>query len=134
MPAENFIDLVQSRILLCDGGMGTQFYNKGIFLQPCSDELNLVQPELVKEVHRDYLRCGVDIIETNTFAANRFKLKKFGLDDKVEAINRAGALLAQEEAGDTTFVAGSIGPPGLKIQPWGATSVAEAAGGLRERA
>ncbi len=134
MSKENFIELVQSRILLCDGGMGTQFYNKGIFLQTCFDELNLVQPELVKEVHRDYLRCGVDIIETNTFAANRFKLKKFGLDDKVEAINRAGVLLAKEEAGDTTFVAGSIGPLGLKIEPWGPTSVEEAEAAFREQA
>ncbi|MBN2198295.1 MAG: bifunctional homocysteine S-methyltransferase/methylenetetrahydrofolate reductase [Candidatus Aminicenantes bacterium] len=134
MPAENFLDLVRRRVLLCDGGMGTQFYNKGIYLQTCFDELNLSQSGLVREVHREYLECGVDLIETNTFAANRYKLKKFGLDDKVGDINRAGARLAKEEAGEAVFVAGSIGPLGLKIEPWGPTSIEEAESAFREQA
>ncbi|MBM3297980.1 MAG: bifunctional homocysteine S-methyltransferase/methylenetetrahydrofolate reductase, partial [Candidatus Aminicenantes bacterium] len=101
MSKERFLDLVRKSVLLCDGGMGTQLYNKGIFLQTCFDELNLVQPELIREVHREYVRSGADILETNTFASNRYKLKKFGLDDKVADINRAGALLAREAAGDS---------------------------------
>jgi len=133
MPAENFLDLVLRRVLLCDGAMGTELYNKGIYLHTCFDELNLTQPGLVREVHRGYLRCGIDLIETNTFAANRYKLKKFGLDDKVGDINRAGARLAREEAGEAVLVAGSIGPLGLKIEPWGPTSVEEAEAAFREQ-
>lgn len=102
------------------------FYKKGVYLNSCFDELNLTNPDLVKEVHQEYVQNGVDIIETNTFGANRYKLKKFGLEDKVNEINRAGALIAREVAGREIFVAGSIGPLGLKIEPWGPTAVEEA--------
>jgi homocysteine S-methyltransferase len=114
--------------------MGTMLYNKGIYLNLCFDELNLTNPEIVKEVHREYIRSGVDIVETNTFGANRYKLKKFGLEGKVRDINRAGALIAREEAGEQVFVAGSIGPLGLKIEPWGPTSIQEAEEAFREQA
>jgi methionine synthase I (cobalamin-dependent)/5,10-methylenetetrahydrofolate reductase len=125
---------VAERVLLCDGGMGTMLYSKGFYLNTCFDELNLTQPEVVKEIHGAYVQSGVDIIETNTFGANRFKLQKHGLEDKVREINRAGAQIAREEAGRDVFVAGSIGPLGLKIEPWGPTSEAEAEEVFREQA
>lgn len=114
--------------------MGTMLYNKGIYLNLCFDELNLTNPEIVKEVHSEYLQSGVDIIETNTFGANRYKLKKFGLEDKVSEINRAGARIAREVAGEEIFVAGSVGPLGLKIEPWGPTAVKEAEEAFFEQA
>lgn len=113
--------------------MGTMLYNKGVYLNACFDELNLTRPDLVKDIHRDYVLSGVDIIETNTFGSNRYKLKKFGLEDKVVEINRAGALLAREAAGKDIFVGGSIGPLGLKIEPWGTTSVEEAEEAFQEQ-
>lgn len=139
MTKTQLLDSLKDKALLCDGAMGTMLYNKGVFLNTCFDELNLRSPELVQEVHREYVRSGVDIIETNTFGANRFKLKKYGLEDKVHEINLAGARLARQEAGRAVLVAGSIGPLGIKIEPWGQVSVEEAeqafaqqAGGLLE--
>ncbi len=139
MTKTQLLDSLKDKVLLCDGAMGTMLYNKGVFLNTCFDELNLRSPELVQEVHREYVRSGVDIIETNTFGANRFKLKKHGLEDKVHEINLAGARLARQEAGRAVLVAGSIGPLGVKIEPWGQVSVEEAeqafaqqAGGLLE--
>ena len=114
--------------------MGTMLYNKGVFLNTCFDELNFRGPELVKEVHREYIRSGADIIETNTFGANRFKLKKHGLEDKVHDINLAGAQLARQEAGSAVLVAGSIGPLGIQIEPWGQALVAQAEQAFAEQA
>ncbi len=128
------LDLLKDRVLLCDGAMGTMLYSKGIYLSSCFDELNLSRPDLVQEIHRDYIRCDVDIVETNTFGANRYKLKHFGLEDKVAEINLAGASIARAAAGDRVLVAGSIGPLGLKIEPWGPTSVDEAKEAFREQA
>ena len=125
---------MRENVLLCDGASGTMYYSKGVYINSCFDELNLVNPDLVSDVHNEYIRAGVDLIETNTFGANRFKLKKFGLEDKVADINRAGARLAQEAAGQDVFIAGSIGPLGLKIEPWGPTSVEEAREAFRQQA
>ena len=77
-----FLDTLDARVLVCDGAMGTMLYGKGIFLNRCFDELNITQPDLVAEVHREYVRAGADVIETNTFGANRFKLSGFGLADQ----------------------------------------------------
>jgi homocysteine S-methyltransferase len=131
---KKFLDLLKDRVLLCDGAMGTMLYNKGIYLNSCFDELNLSNPELVKKIHQEYVDCDVDIIETNTFGANRYKLKKFGLEEKVKEINIAGAKIAREIAKDKIFVAGSIGPLGLKIEPWGPTSFEEAEEAFYEQA
>ena len=109
-------------------------YAKGLFLNVCYDELNLANPGIVQEVHRAYVRSGADLIETNTFGANRFKLKKHGLNDKVAEINRAGARLAREEAGPDVFVAGSIGPLGVRVKPWGQLPAAEAEEAFAEQA
>jgi homocysteine S-methyltransferase len=107
------LDALAERVLLGDGGMGTMLYSKGIYINTCFDELNLTNPGIVQEVHRQYVRSGADIIETNMFGGNRFKLKKYGLNDKVAEINRAGARIAREEAGPGIFLAGSMGPLGV---------------------
>jgi methionine synthase I (cobalamin-dependent) len=121
-----FLDALDGRVLLCDGGMGTMLYAKGIYLNTCFDELNLTNPSLIKEVHREYVQSGVEIIETNTFGANRLKLRRHGLNARVRDIHLAGAAIAREEAGAAVFVAGSIGPLGAKIAPRGPLPAAEA--------
>jgi methionine synthase I (cobalamin-dependent)/5,10-methylenetetrahydrofolate reductase len=131
---KDFLDSLHEQVLLCDGAMGTMIYSKGVYLNSCFDELNLINPDLIKDIHRDYIQSGADIIETNTFGANRYKLKKFGLEDKVAEINRTGALIARETAGREIFVAGSIGPLGLRIEPWGQTSAEEAEQAFYEQA
>jgi len=129
-----FLDHLSCRVLLCDGGMGTMLYAKGIYFNSCFDELNLTNAGLVRGVHAEYVKAGVDIIETNTFGANRFKLKKYGLDDKVAAINRAGVEIARGAAGADILVAGSIGPLGVSIEPWGPTSAVDAEAAFAEQA
>ena len=90
-----FLKSLDERVLVCDGAMGTMLYARGIFLNRCFDELNLTQRDLVAEVHTEYVRAGADVIETNTFGANRFKLVNFGLADKTRAINLQGARIAR---------------------------------------
>ena len=110
-----------------DGGTGTRLYDLGVYFNRCFDELNLSAPDRVEEVHRGYAEVGVDVVETNTFGANRLKLERHGLGDQVEAINEAGATIARRAAGPDGLVAGAIGPLGVRIEPWGPTSVEEAA-------
>jgi methionine synthase / methylenetetrahydrofolate reductase(NADPH) len=113
--------------------MGTALYGRGVFLNKCFDELNLTQPELVRSVHEEYLQAGAEIIETNTFGANSFRLQRFGLQDQARAINQAGARLAREavaqladkQAG-SAFVAGSVGPLGIRLEPLGKIALEEA--------
>ncbi len=114
--------------------MGTMLYGKGVFINRCFESLNLSQPALVGDVHREYLAAGADVVETNTFGASRVKLRSFGLGDQVHAINLAGARLAREAAGDTAYVAGAIGPLGVRIEPWGKTGLDEAREYFREQA
>ena len=131
--AKSFLEALDDRVLVCDGAMGTMLYAKGVFINKSFDALNLTRPDLVGQVHEEYVRAGADIIETNTFAANRIKLGSFGLADKLHAINREGALIARDAAGDHAFVAGSIGPLGIRIEPWGKTGVDEAREYFREQ-
>src|SRR5262245_59239967 len=105
----DFLSALQERVLVCDGAMGTMLYSKGIFISRCFDELNLSNPDLVRDVHLDYVKAGADIIETNTFGGNRTKLMTHGLADQTREINLQGARIAREAAGSNTFVAGSIG-------------------------
>ncbi len=117
--------------------MGTMLYGKGIFINRCFESLNLTQPDLVVDVHQQYLRAGADVVETNTFGANRMKLRAFGLGDQVREINLAGAALARRAVGGdraTAYVAGAIGPLGVRIEPWGKTGVDEAEAFFREQA
>ena len=129
-----FLEALSERVLVCDGAMGTLLYAKGVFLNRCFDELNLTQPGLVTGVHAEYVRAGADVLETNTFGANRVKLGTFGLAEETHAINVAGATLARRAAGDEVFVAGAMGPLGVRIEPWGRTGVDEAQAVFREQA
>lgn len=107
-----FLERLAERVLICDGAVGTMLYNKGVYINQNFEALNLSKPHLVSEIHAEYVKAGADIIETNTFGANRLKLAAAGLADKIEAINCEGARLAREAAEDSAFVAGSIGPSG----------------------
>jgi homocysteine S-methyltransferase len=129
-----FLQELDNRVLVCDGAMGTMLYARGIFLNRSFDELNLTQPDLVAEVHKEYVRAGADVLETNTFGANRVKLAAFGLADRVHAINVQGAKIARHAARDTAYVAGAIGPLGIRVEPWGRTGVDEAEACFREQA
>ena len=132
--ALSFLDLLEENVVLFDGAMGTMLYERGIFINKSFDETNLSNPSLVEKIHREYIDAGADVIETNTFGANRHKLKLHGLEEKLEEINRRGAEIARNSAGGERFVAGSIGPLGIKIEPWGPTSFAEAAEAFAEQA
>ena len=129
-----FLDEIDRRVLVCDGAMGTMLYAKGVFVNRCFESLNTSEPDLVAEVHLGYVRAGADVIETNTFGANRVKLSSFGLADRVRAINIAGARVARHAAREQAYVAGAIGPLGVRIEPWGKTGVDEAEEFFREQA
>src|SRR5437870_2874009 len=129
-----FIEALDQRVLVCDGAMGTMLYARGVFINKSFDAMNLTQADLVEEVHREYVRAGADVVETNTFGANRIKLGSFGLADKLAAINIEGVRIARRAAGDRAYVAGSIGPLGIRIEPWGKTGVDEARAYFREQA
>src|SRR5256714_3108502 len=129
-----FLDALEEGVLVCDGAMGTMLYAKGVFINKSFDALNVTQPDLVAEVHAEYVRAGADIIETNTFGANRIKLGSFGLADRLHAINEQGARIARHAADDRAYVAGAIGPLGIRIEPWGKTGVDEARDYFREQA
>ena len=130
-----FLDcLERRRVLLFDGAFGTMLYARGVYINQCYDSLNLHNAQLVREIHGDYVAAGADVVETNTFGANRVKLRDHGVEGDLEAINRQGVVLAREAAGDAVFVAGAMGPLGLKIEPWGPTSVDEARAIFHEQA
>jgi methionine synthase I (cobalamin-dependent)/5,10-methylenetetrahydrofolate reductase len=129
-----FLEEIDRRVLVCDGAMGTMLYAKGIFLNRSFDELNLAQPDLVAEIHQAYVRAGADVIETNTFGANRVKLSAFGLAERAHAINVQGAKIARHAAREQAYVAGAIGPLGIRIEPWGKTGADEAEAYFREQA
>ncbi len=120
--------------MVADGAMGTVLYSKGVFINRCYDELNLSSPAIVRETHQEYVKAGAEILETNTFGANRPRLAAFGLSEKLRAINHAGVKLAREAAGESAYVAGAIGPLGVHIEPLGPTSFAEARDFFREQA
>jgi len=131
---QDFLSALDARVLVCDGAMGTMLYAKGVFINKSFDALNLSQPDLVAEVHQEYVRAGADILETNTFGANRIKLGSFGIADRLHAINAQGAKLARHAAREQAYVAGAIGPLGIRIEPWGKTGVDEAREYFREQA
>src|SRR5450631_3892274 len=132
--APDFLARLKQSPVLCDGAMGTLLYAKGIFINRSYDELNLSQPDLIRGIHHDYLQAGAEIIETNTFGGNAFRLGRHSLADKVRDINRAGVRLAREAAKSfDVWVAGSVGPLGTRIEPLGKTSFQEAHDAFRQQ-
>ncbi|MDF1574893.1 MAG: bifunctional homocysteine S-methyltransferase/methylenetetrahydrofolate reductase [Bacteroidales bacterium] len=121
----SFKEFLKDNLVLLDGAMGSLIYEKGVFIDKCYDELNLSRPELIFSIHEEYVRAGATVIETNTYGANSFKLKSHNLLDQMEEINRKGVELARKAAGGEVYVAGSMGPSGLEIEPWGETSLEE---------
>ncbi|MDL1956160.1 MAG: bifunctional homocysteine S-methyltransferase/methylenetetrahydrofolate reductase [Candidatus Desulfofervidus auxilii] len=105
-----FVEALKENVLVCDGAMGTMLYRKGVYINACFDEINLSAPDLVQDIHIAYAKAGADILSTNTFGANYWHLKNYGLEKKIIAINQAGVKLAREIAGNELFVAGTIGP------------------------
>jgi methionine synthase / methylenetetrahydrofolate reductase (NADH) len=113
-------------IIVFDGAMGTMLYSKGVFINQCYDELNIRAPEMVAEIHRQYVKAGADVIETNSFGANRLRLVQYGLQDQVRELNRAAARVACGAAEGRALVAGAVGPLGVRLEPYGPTSKDEA--------
>ena len=117
-----FLDLIENDVLLADGAMGTMLHSRGVSFDKCFDELNLTNPAAVADVHREYIEAGAQLILTNTFGANRFKLGKHGLEKQVAEINRGGVELARRVVAASfkdVLVAGDVGPLGVRIAPFG---------------
>src|ERR1700678_2333797 len=131
--AAEFKETLGKRVLVADGAMGPALYSKGVFINRCYDELNLSLAALVRDVHQDYIKAGAEILETNTFGANRKRLGAFGFSEKVRLINQAGVRIAIEAARDQAFVAGAVGPLGIRLDPLGPTSFDEARAIFREQ-
>lgn len=125
--APTVLDLIgDGRVHLLDGAMGTLLYARGVFVNVCYDELSVTRPDLVATVHQEYVHAGAEILETNTFGANPVKLSGWALENRTEELNREAALLTRRAAAGRAFVAGAVGPLGIRIEPWGPTSIAEA--------
>ncbi len=135
-----FADIFASRPVLADGAMGTVLYARGVFINRCYDELNLSDPGLILSIHEEYLQAGAEILESNTFGANRFRLGRHGLADQVNAINAAGVRIARQavdrlkekQAGEA-WVAGAVGPLGVRLEPLGKTGLDEARAAFAEQ-
>ena len=135
MPDNALLDRLMDpdRVIIFDGAMGTMLYARGIYINQSYDELNVKAPELVRDVHAEYVAAGAEVLETNTFGANRLKLEQYALADRVREINRAGAELARVAAGEGVLVAGAVGPLGIRLEPFGPTSLGEARAVFREQ-
>src|SRR5947207_2018907 len=138
--AQDLLSRLKEHPVLCDGAMGTLLYAKGVFINKCYDELNLTQPDLIRGIHQEYLNAGAEVIETNTFGGNSFRLARHGLADKVREVNLQGARLAREAAdafnlkkAASVLVAASVGPLGLRIEPLGKISREEAHASFQEQ-
>ena len=135
-----FADIFDSRPVLADGAMGTVLYARGVFINRCYDELNISDPGLILAIHEEYLQAGAEILESNTFGANRFRLARYGLGAKVAEINAAGVRVARqavdrlkEKQGGEAWVAGAIGPLGVRLEPLGKTGLDEARAAFAEQ-
>jgi methionine synthase / methylenetetrahydrofolate reductase(NADPH) len=124
--------IADGRIHVMDGAMGTMIYEKGIYINRNYDELNIKEPTLIQEIHREYIQAGAEIIETNSFGATRPRLRNFALEDKGFAIAKAAGQIAREVAQDNVIVAGALGPLGIRLEPYGPTSFEEAKGYFKE--
>jgi len=132
--AEDLLSQLEKGVVVFDGAMGTMLYDRGIFINRCFDEVNLSNPSMVEDIHREYISAGADVIETNTYGANRHKLKLHGLEKRLADINIEGVAIAKKAAASDVLVAGAMGPLGIKIEPWGPTSNEEAVEAFKEQA
>jgi len=128
------MEFLEQQVVVFDGAIGTLLYDRGVFINRCFEQMTMTDPDMVQSVHEDYRKAGAHVLETNTFGANRFKLSKHHLEDNLLQINRKGAELAREVAGDNTYVAGAIGPLGIRLEPWGPTALHEAHDAFAEQA
>jgi homocysteine S-methyltransferase len=126
--------IADEHVYLFDGAMGTMLYSKGVFINRCYDELNLRGNDVVLAIHKEYVKAGAEILETNTYGANRLKLQPFGLGEELREINIAAVDVARRAAGDSVYVAGAMGPLGIRIEPYGPTALDEARDIFREQA
>lgn len=126
-----YLERLKDGVLLFDGAMATYLFSKGVYLKKCFEEVCMTNPQMVLDVHREYIARGAQALETNTYGANPLKLAGFHLADKTEAINRAAVALARQAAGDDVYVAGSVGPTGRILAPEGPLSEAEAVESFR---
>lgn len=129
-----FREALASRVIVFDGAMGTELYARGVFINRSYDELSVTQPDLVREIHGAYRKAGADVLTTNTFGGNRFRLASYGLAERLTDINAAAVKLARAEAKDKSWVAGSIGPTGALLTPVGRVSPGDAYVAFREQA
>jgi methionine synthase I (cobalamin-dependent)/5,10-methylenetetrahydrofolate reductase len=129
-----FRESLEKRLHLFDGAMGTYLYQRGVFIDRCYDELNLSRPELVRDIHREYLEAGATVLEANTFGANAVKLERHNLAGRVADINREGVRLAREASAGRAYVAGSMGPLGVAVEPLGGLSLTRAREAFAEQA
>ncbi|HDQ46053.1 MAG TPA: bifunctional homocysteine S-methyltransferase/methylenetetrahydrofolate reductase [bacterium] len=129
----SFRDTIKDQLILIDGAMGTYIYQKGVFIDKCYDALNLSNPDLIESIHREYVEAGACVIETNTYGANRFKLARHSLSDRLAEINMQGVRIARKAAENAVYVAGSIGPLGVEIAPFGGISRKEARDAFAEQ-
>lgn len=134
MNSQKLIDLLNSgTVLLCDGAMGTELQSRGLPAGGCPEAYNLTHPEIVQQIHRDYFNAGADLVETNSFGANRFRLRAHDLQQRVAEINQLAAQLATSVCPDGKLVAGSVGPSGEILQPYGERSPEELADAFSEQ-
>jgi homocysteine S-methyltransferase len=129
----DFLDLARRGGLLFDGAMGSLLYERGVYLTNCFEAVSTSQPELVKQIHAEYLQAGARVLTTNTFGANRIRLARHGLEDKVAELNSASARLAVEVSGGRAFVAGSVGPSGMTLEELVGARGAEVEAALEEQ-
>ncbi|MCL4273933.1 MAG: bifunctional homocysteine S-methyltransferase/methylenetetrahydrofolate reductase [Anaerolineales bacterium] len=132
----NLLEILNQRTLVADGAMGTMLHTRGIDFDKCFDELNLTSPAAVADIHREYIEAGAELIITNTFGANRYKLSKHGLQDDVVEINRAGVELAKRVVAASfkdVLIAGDVGPLGVRIAPYGRVKLEEARDAFAEQ-
>ena len=132
----DFLQQLSLGTILADGAMGTMLHARGVGFDKCFDELNLTNPAAVADIHREYIEAGAQLIITNTFGANRFKLKKHGLEEDMVEINRAGVELAKRAVAASfkdVLVAGDIGPLGVRIAPYGRVKPEEARAAFAEQ-
>ncbi|MFW5870644.1 MAG: homocysteine S-methyltransferase family protein, partial [Candidatus Sumerlaeota bacterium] len=130
MAESRLIEQMQESTLIFDGAMGTLIYSRGVFINRCFEEISLSNPDLVIDIHEEYINAGAQVLETNTFGANRIKLSRHGIAENVEAINRKSVELALQAAEKSeAMVVGSVGPcllPGQMLSPDNETEVREA--------